>query len=609
MQTLRDRAPVSGRIVAARIVAAQAAVLALLLAALGGDPLGWLVAVPVAGSLVALGFLRWRHRWLHAWLATGLRYLTRARTLPAGAGPAALLRFVEPTACQGAEPGVIEDSDGVVAILELGDGGPELGDGGAAHPGVQPALPSPAELVATVGAGAVALIVSAVPAGGTGPAGASYRQLTDGRTPARQRVLLAVRASRVDVAWSADDLRRSLAGSLRRIGRRLRQDEIVHRQLSAGATGAVLAELALHHPGAMAREGWAAIQLGGLHQTSLRVPRLDRLPVEVTEQLIARLLALPAASTTIGLCASSGGTELVVRVAAGTRAGLAGAVASAYRLLSTAGSVPERLDGRQLTGLAATLPLARPPDARPGTGRGPGTADTRPERGSGAAGTGPGNAPGAGPRFTPPPSGLVLGHNRHHQPVTVRLFRPEPTRAMMLGGVRAAQVLALRALALNAQVTVQTVRPQAWEPFLRAVSLPTGAVAVVPPGSPAPPAPAGPLVPQLVVVDAAVAARAAPPAPWRATLVLREEASAADVNELSRADLVILQSLRPGEAALVGTALGLDASRDWLSRIRADMVGVVSRLGAGRSAVRWAVLSTTDIERHVIGAPERVTIG
>jgi hypothetical protein len=191
----------------------------------------------------------------------------------------------------------------------------------------------------------------------------------------------------------------------------------------------------------------------------------------------------------------------------------------------------------------------------------------------------------------------------------VRLFRPEPTRAMMLGGVRAAQVLALRALALNAQVTVQTVRPRAWEPFLRAVSLPTGAVAVVPPGSPAPPAPAGPLVPQLVVVDAAVAAPAAPPAAWRATLVLREEASAADVTELSRADLVILQSLRPDEAALVGTALGLDASRDWLSRIRADMVGVVSRSGAGRSAVRWAVLSTTDIERHVIDAPERVTIG
>jgi hypothetical protein len=88
--------------------------------------------------------------------------------------------------------------------------------------------------------------------------------------------------------------------------------------------------------------------------------------------------------------------------------------------------------------------------------------------------------------------------------------------------------------------------------------------------------------------------------------VLREQASTADVAELSRADLVILQPLRPDEATLVGAALGLAASRDWLTRLRADMVGAVSRVGTGRSAVRWAVLSTTDIERQVIGAPERV---
>jgi hypothetical protein len=179
---------------------------------------------------------------------------------------------------------------------------------------------------------------------------------------------------------------------------------------------------------------------------------------------------------------------------------------------------------------------------------------------------------------------------------------------MVLGGLPAAQVLTLRALALNAQVLVQTVRPQAWEPFVRAVSLPTGAVAVVPPGSPVP-APFGPLVPQLVVVDAgAPGAPAGPPAAWRASLVLREQASAADVAELSRADLIILQALRPDEATLVGAALGLEASRDWLTRLRADMVGAVSRVGTGRSAVRWAVLSTTDIERQVIGAPERVAV-
>jgi type VII secretion protein EccE len=582
------------QIVATQIAAAQLALVALLLAALGRDPLGWLVAAPVAGALVALAFLRWRGRWLRAWLATGLRY--RAATGPAAADPAALLAFVEPTAGLGAEPtagfgaapGVIEDSDGIVAVIELGDAAALLS-------GPEPALPSPAELLAAGSAapeergavagtgsvtGTVQLIISTVPAGGTGPAAASYRQLTDGWIPARQRALLAIRMHRTDGAWSGDDLRRLLAGTVRRIGRRLRQDRIEHRPLPAPEIRAALAELAPHHPAAPAREGWSTLRLGGLCQTSLRVPRLDRLPAELIEQLIARLLAVAAASTTIGLSASGAGTDLVVRVAAGTPAGLAHAVGAVHRLLAAAGSAPVRLDGEQRGGLAATLPLARPP----------------------AGGTGP-----CAPRVALGPAGLMLGRNRHRQPVTVRLLRPRPTRAVLLGGLRAAQVLILRGLAVGAQVSVETARPLAWEPFLRAVSLPTGAVTVRPPGSPPPPVPVGPPAPQLLVLDAGPAPVAAvPSAPWRATVVLREHVSAGDAAELDGADLVILQQLSPDEATLVGTVLGLAASRDWLSRIRPDMVGAVSRLGAGRSAVRWAALSLTEIEHRLIGVPERV---
>ncbi|GIH12429.1 hypothetical protein Raf01_06010 [Rugosimonospora africana] len=570
-------------------MAAQVAVLVLLLAALSHGALAWSLATPVAVALIALVGVRWRHRWLHAWLATAVRYLVRARTPPAGSGATALLGWVEPTACYGAQPGVVEDSDGVVAVLELGDGE-------ALQPGAQPTLPSPAELVPAAGPGTVALVVSATPAGGAGPAGASYRQLTDGRIPARQRVLLAVRASRVDVDWSGDELRRCLDGSLRRIGRRLRQDGIAVRQLSVEQVAALLDEAS--EGSGPVREGWTGIRLGGLRQTNLRVLGLDRLAAEVAEQFIARLLALPAASTTIGWCACAAGTELTVRLGAGTPAGLAAAVATAHRLAGTAGAVVERLDGQQRRGLAATLPLARPPGGSPG-----GEPGARPDGEPGSP------EPATAPRFTPAPSGLVLGHNRHGQPVTVRLFRPEPTRTMLLGGVPAAQVLTMRALAVGAQVVVQTARPQAWEPFLRAVSLPTGGLTVVPLGSPVP-APFGPLVPQLVVVDAGMPdAPAVPAAAWRASLLLREDVSAPDIAELSRADLVILQPLRPDEAALVGDALGLDASRDWLGRLPADMVGAVSRAGAGRSAVRWAVLSATLIERQVIGAPERVATG
>ena len=148
----------------------------------------------------------------------------------------------------------------------------------------------------------------------------------------------------------------------------------------------------------------------------------------------------------------------------------------------------------------------------------------------------------------------MVGTNRHGAPVLARLFRAEPTRAMLVGGVRGAQLIALRAMALGARVVVQTARPQAWEPFVRGVSAPGETIAVIPPGRPvaAPPGNA-----------AAPAARrgrrrpgrrptAWPGAGWQASLVVRDDLTAVDVDALARADLVVLQPLRPDEAALVG---------------------------------------------------------
>ena len=61
----------------------------------------------------------------------------------------------------------------------------------------------------------------------------------------------------------------------------------------------------------------------------------------------------------------------------------------------------------------------------------------------------------------------MLGVNRHGTPVVIRPFRAEPTRAVLIGGLRCAEMLTLRALALGAHVTVQSTRPDAWSPFLR----------------------------------------------------------------------------------------------------------------------------------------------
>src|SRR3712207_7540932 len=43
------------------------------------------------------------------------------------------------------------------------------------------------------------------------------------------------------------------------------------------------------------------------------------------------------------------------------------------------------------------------------------------------------------------------------------------------------------------------------------------------------------------------------------------------------ADLLLLQPLRPDEATLAATALGLGDAAQWLTRIRPDMIGVINR--------------------------------
>jgi hypothetical protein len=204
----------------------------------------------------------------------------------------------------------------------------------------------------------------------------------------------------------------------------------------------------------------------------------------------------------------------------------------------------------------------------------------------------------------------MLGRNRQGRTVTVRLFGPGPTRAVLLGGVRAAQALVLRALAVGARVAVQTARPHAWEPFQRAISLPADTVVLLPPG-PVPLPAARPLAPQLVVVDVGPvgASQPVPAAPWRATLVLRDEVTDGDLEPLARAELVVLQPLTATEADLVGPALGMAAGREWLARITGDLIGVVAHPGTGRATLRWALLSPTELERQLIGSTQRVAIG
>ena len=579
-----------------QIVTTQAAA-ALLIAATGRGPLVLVAAALGATALVLLSWIRVRRRWLFEWIGVGLRYSSRRRTLAPAASPEALLDLVHPgatvlpTDLAGDAASVISDGYGLTAVLELGDPVGLLAD-------APQALLSPAGLLPAAGAETppmrVQLLLTGAPAptlsAGGGTPATSYRQLTDGRLLGHERALLAVRVLRAD-GWSDADLLRALSSAVRKVRRRLAP--VPARALGERAALGVLAELA-HHDGAQpARESWQGVHLGGLLQTTFRLRRWPDLRSDTARRLVPRLLALPATATTVSISAGpwlgagtdTVGVDLTVRLAAGHPSGLSTSVQALRRLLAAEGAVVRRMDGEQLDGLAATLPLgvigAGPAAPAPST--------TLPVPSVDALDLSIGSA------------GLMIGANRHGSAVIARLFRAETTRVVLIGGVRAAQLIALRAMALGARIVVQTARPRAWEPFIRGVTAPGETVAVIPPGRPVAGPPGTQLRPLLVVIDVGPVAADPQPGPgWQASLVVRDELSAIDVDVISRADLVLLQPLRPNEAALAGAALGLGESAEWLTRIRDDMIGVINR-----RVLRWALLSATPIETQLIGPPAR----
>lgn len=551
------RAATAKSIHSGQIVVSQAAA-ALWLASLGRGSIAIAAATLGAAAVLTMMWVRVNRRWLYRWLGLALRFTGRRRTVAAGADAAVLLDWLAAGSrlhaeeCDGQPAGVIEDAHGRSVLLELGDPGSLV----TAAPGPLPALAA----LAGTGIG-LHLVIAGVPAlSGAGAPATSYRQLTDGSLLAQQRILLGIRAIRSDGS-TEDDLRRTLAGAVRRARRRLAATGV--RLLSEPAAAGVLLDL-LHHDGSSpAREGWTALRLGGLFQATYRLHRLE-------PGLVPRLLALPATSITLGLSTD----RVAIRLAAPNVSALTVAGQALRRLAGSAGMVAVRQDGEHTSGLADTLPLGSDHIGESAV----------PVRLGGA--------------------GLLLGRDRHDQPVIVRFFRAEPTRTLLVGGPRIAQRLALRAMALGAQIVVQTARPQAWDAFVRGVAAPGEAVAVVPPGRPAPVLgrPGTPLRPQLVVVDAGPVADdvPVPPAPWRTVLAVRDELTAADVDGLARADLVILQPLTPAEAGLAASALGLGSGAEWFARIHGGMVGVVQR-----RTVRWALLSETPVEQQLLGTLSR----
>ena len=561
---------------AEQIVATQvAAVLVLTGLVLGGIAL--VPAVVVATAVLAVTWLRLRGRWAFQWLGVLARFSGRRRAASIDS-PLALLTYAAPRVrtttldLPGGPAAALADDAGLTVLVELGDPADESST-----------IPSFAALMQAAGRDQTPggdqprvraqLVLSAVSApssqAGASRAQGSYRTLVEGSSLGHLRAVLALRVSRAG-GWSEEELRRSLAGMARRLIRRLGTAQV--RPLGEVAALRAIADLANSDEAGAARgrESWSGVHLGGLVQATFRCQ-----PVAGTElpaHLVTRILHLPAAATTVSMSS----TALFVRLAAEGATELESAARALRGLLSADRVRLRRWDGAHLPGLAATLPL------------GGGGED--------------------GPAFTLPalpisPSGLMIGRNQSGGAVLLRLFRPEPTRALLVGGLTGAQMVAFRSMAVGARVLVRTTRPQAWEPFVRGAAVPGESITVLPPGRPFD-APAGSVRhPVLTILDTGTTPAGPEPdrdAGWRTSLVVRDDFGSSDVPHATEADVVMLQRLRPEEATLLGNTLGLGETATYFPRMRADMLAVINR-----RAVRWAVWSQTPIEQSLIGEPHR----
>ncbi|MBW4703043.1 hypothetical protein [Micromonospora sp. RL09-050-HVF-A] len=218
---------------------------------------------------------------------------------------------------------------------------------------------------------------------------------------------------------------------------------------------------------------------------------------------------------------------------------------------------------------------------------------------------------------TPLPAGLVLGADRRRAAVTIRLFRPEPTRVTLVGGVWAGQLVAFRALALGARVVVLTADPAGWAGFGTAAlgraadrveihadgrPLPTAGTAQqpvlivrdLPPGATAPTTP-GSTSPD------PTASGTASPGVWQAELTVLRRLDAGTAPALHDSDLCVLQRLSADESATAQQALRLPPDGGRFLQVMAD--DMLTLVGGGTDRHLW--ISQTSVEQHLLGAPRR----
>lgn len=202
--------------------------------------------------------------------------------------------------------------------------------------------------------------------------------------------------------------------------------------------------------------------------------------------------------------------------------------------------------------------------------------------------------------------GLRLGVSRNGEPVALRLFRPQPTRVLLVAGAWAAELLSFRALRSGARAVVFSELAAGWIELGRRATGRTDRVAVRVPGDEVVTV-ASADVPVLRLDSIGQASEADLPG-WTTRLsvlppgaVGQHAAVPTRAAQMAGCDLMLTQRLPPHEIAVLASLWGLTPQTQQALSVLPDAVLAVLT----KSSVEYAWVDLTDAEREVLSVLPR----
>lgn len=195
------------------------------------------------------------------------------------------------------------------------------------------------------------------------------------------------------------------------------------------------------------------------------------------------------------------------------------------------------------------------------------------------------------------PSGLVLGAGPRG-PVTIRLFRPRPTRLVLAAPTYVTWLLAYRTMSAGAHLALLSTRPRDWQGLLAQVQAAGGTAEAVPDPSGLPEA-GRPYRPSLILDDAGALDSSARLGAWQAVLATPDLTGPTAVHHLRAADLgLIAPQQNPAVLEAMRRAYALNQRQVRAAQLLGDDEVL---LAMPRTLVRLAIRPTAGEHRMLFG--------